>query len=140
MKIERARQSIPVRFTRRGYTMMHMLAYISMIAVFMLAASRLFVMTQKSFRQSQQSLTDVHQSQAMLRALERDAWAAKELAPLEEGAARLTLDADVQVDWRFVEGAVERQTGTDEIQRFEIGAEAAFSVEGPTLVLRGETG
>lgn len=130
-----------------GWTMIHMAVAISLLGIFMLGASRVFMMTQGTVRKSQQGLTAIHQSQSMLGYLRTDVWSAQRMQVVGQQSLEISLPDDSVVSWKFNDASFSRGVGppTNPMEeaeptkpmRWSIAAErATFVVNGPLLRLQ----
>lgn len=118
--------------------MMHMLVAISLLGIFMLSASQLFVTIQRTVSKTQGALTIINQSRTMQRTLRRDVWAASKIEVQEKQSVHLKFSDESSITWRFGELAVSRKSDDDsDARQWKVGdVNGSFEVRGPTLLVR----
>jgi len=124
-----------------GYTLIHMVMALSLLGVFVLISSRLFVGTLETTQQAQRQHRRVFLSERVAHQLRRDAWRAQSIAAA--APTKVTLQTPRQrITWQTLEDKALRRTvvthGTSrkDKQRFDLKADLRFESDGPLLRVR----
>jgi prepilin-type N-terminal cleavage/methylation domain-containing protein len=91
----------PYRPQRRAFSLIEMIVVVSLLAVFMLVATRLFNMCWKTINVAATGQNEANQNLAMLNLLRNDVWSAGQVRIVDAATLELATETGEPLKWTF---------------------------------------